>query len=76
MLKSILVLTSVLQLTSLASAGGPAYVAGASYFDPSAVGSPLIWAQGTLSYYTDQGDLSTILPGTSADTFVADAFAM
>jgi len=51
-------------------------VAGASFFDPSTVGSPLIWAQGTLSYYTDQGDLSAVLPGASADTFVANAFSL
>jgi hypothetical protein len=75
-LKSIFALTIVVQLTTVANAGGPAYVAGASYFEPSTLGSPLIWAQGTLSYYTDQGDLSAVLPGASADTFVANAFAM
>jgi hypothetical protein len=74
--KQIFVLAIVLQLTGIASAGGPAYVAGASYFDPSTTGSPLTWAQGSLSYYTDQGDLSAILPGASADSFVANAFAM
>ena len=76
MTKRIFALAIVLQLASVASAGGPAYVAGASYFDPSTVGSPLIWAQGTLSYYTDQGDLSAVLPGASADTFVANAFSL
>jgi hypothetical protein len=74
--KQIFALGIVLQLPSLAIAGGPAYVAGASYFDPSTVGSPLVWAQGTITYYTDQGDLSTILPGASADSFVANAFAL
>jgi hypothetical protein len=73
--KHISALAIVLQLASIAHAGGPAYVAGASYFDPSTVGSTLTWAQGTLSYYTDQGNLSAILPGASADTFVANAFA-
>jgi len=66
----------VLQLGTLARAGGPEYVAGASYFDPAIMGSPLTWAQGTISYYTDQGELSAILPGPSADSFVADAFGM
>jgi hypothetical protein len=75
MTKQILVLAIILHLASIASAGGPAYVAGASYFDPSTVGSPVTWAQGTLSYYTDQGDVSAILPGAGADTFVANAFA-
>ncbi len=50
-------------------------MAGASYFDPTTMGTPVIWAQGTINYYTDQGDLSAILPGPSADTFVAAAFA-
>jgi hypothetical protein len=74
--KQTFALVMVIQLASIASAGGPAYVAGSSYFDPSTVGSPLTWAEGTISYYTDQGDLSTILPGASADTFVANALAL
>jgi hypothetical protein len=35
----------------------------------------LTWAGGQISYYTDQGDLSPILPNASANTFVANAFA-
>ncbi|MCU1271614.1 MAG: putative lipoprotein [Acidobacteriaceae bacterium] len=76
MLKCLSTLAIVLQLASVARAGGPAYVAGASYFDPSTMGSPVTWAPGTISYYTDQGDLSAVLPGASADTFVANAFGM
>src|ERR1700737_2168938 len=76
MLKCLSTLAIVLQLASVARAGGPAYVAGASYFDPSTMGSPVTWAQGTISYYTDHGDLSAVLPGASADTFVANAFGM
>jgi hypothetical protein len=57
-------------------AGGPEYVAGKSYFDPAVKGLPLTWAQGAISYYTDQGDLSPILPGASTDSFVASAFAL
>ena len=76
MTRKIFALAVLLHLASLANAGGPDYVAGASFFDPSTVGSPLIWAQGTLSYYTDQGDLSAVLPGASADTFVANAFSL
>ena len=56
-------------------AGGPLYIAGVSYFDPATTGTPLIWSQGAVNYYTDQGDLSPILPGTGADAFVADAFS-
>ena len=55
-------------------AGGPAYIAGSSFFDTNVKGTPLTWGQGSLSYYTDQGDLSAALPGPSADAFVADAF--
>lgn len=69
-------LIAIIQLASIANAGGPAYVAGASYFNPPTMGSPLIWSQGTISYYTDQGDLSAFLPGASADAFVANAFSM
>ena len=35
----------------------------------------IVWAQGTINYYTDRGDLSLLLPGASADAFVATAFA-
>ena len=76
MLKCLFALGIVLQLARIESAGGPAYVAVTSYFDPSTMGSPVIWAQGSISYYTDQGDLSVILPGPTADTFVANAFGM
>jgi len=57
-----------------ARAGGPKYVAGSSYFNSGIMGTPLTWAGGTINYYTDQGDLSSILPGLSADTLVAQAF--
>ena len=76
MLKCVSALAIVLQLATVANAGGPAYVSGASYFDPSTMGTPLTWAQGTVKYYTDQGDLSAILPGSSAGTFVDNAFSM
>ena len=62
-------------MASLAHAGGPAYVAGASYFDPAVKGMPLTWANGAISYYTDRGNLSALLSGSSADAFVANAFA-
>jgi len=55
-------------------AGGPAFVAGSGY-DPGVKGQPLLWAQGSVSYYTDQGDLSPILNNSQADAFVATAFA-
>jgi hypothetical protein len=56
-------------------AGGPKSVAGTSYFLSTATGQPLVWPQGLITYYTDQGDLSPILPNASANAFVADAFS-
>lgn len=55
-------------------AGGPKYIAGSTFFDSSTMGQPLTWAQGQVNYYTDQGDLSPILPNAAANTFVANAF--
>src|SRR4029077_4191086 len=55
-------------------AGGPAFVAGSGYA-PGVEGHPLIWANGSVQYFTDQGDLSPILPNAQADVFVAAAFS-
>jgi len=62
-------------LVRMARAGGPAYVAGPSYFDPAVKGLPLTWASGSIRYFTDPGDLSTVLPHSAADAFVADALS-
>ncbi len=59
----------------LARAGGPEYVAGSSYFNPGTMGQPITWSLGQVNYYTDQGDLSPILPNASANAFVASAFS-
>ena len=61
--------------TLLARAGGPKLIAGTTYFDPTRTGQPLTWQQGAITYYTDQGDLSPILPNSSANSLVADAFS-
>jgi len=65
----------VVLMAMLARGGGPQYIAGSSYFIASAMGQPVTWAQGQIDYYTDQGDLSPILPNTSANALVADAFS-
>src|SRR4051812_4591687 len=57
------------------TAGGPLNVAGVSGFDSGLAGTPITWANGQVSYYTDQGDLSALLPNAAADQFVSDAFA-
>src|SRR3984885_11043815 len=53
----------------ISRAGGPKSVAGTTYFDPTTTGQPLVWPQGIIIYYTDQGDLSPILPNASANAF-------
>ncbi len=65
---------TVLSFTGIMYAGGPEYVAGSSYFNSSTMGQPIIWSGGQLNYYTDQGDLSPILPNSAANAFVASAF--
>lgn len=66
----------VLFVALLSRAGGPKNVAGASYFESSVTGQPLVWAQGGITYYTDQGDLSPLLPNASANDFVAAVFSV
>ena len=68
-------LAVVLLFAVIARAGGPKYVAGSSYFNPSAMGQPVTWSLGAVAYYTDQGDLSPLLPNGSANALVADAFS-
>ncbi len=60
-------LAIVFFFAALARAGGPAYVAGSSYFNSGTMGQPITWSQGQVNYYTDQGDLSPILPNASAN---------
>jgi len=64
----------LIYVSAAARAGGPAFVAGAGY-NPGVAGQPLIWANGSVQYFTDQGNLSPILSGAQADAFVATAFS-
>ena len=73
-LSSRLVLAILLGST-WAYGGGPRFVAGVTGFDPAVAGKPILWANGVVNYYTDQGDLSSLLPQASANAFVADAFS-
>jgi hypothetical protein len=57
-----------------ALAGGPKYVAGSTYFNASSMGQPITWPLGAINYYTDQGNLSPILPNAAANSLVANAF--
>ncbi|HLK34369.1 MAG TPA: hypothetical protein VKT29_14845, partial [Terriglobales bacterium] len=65
----------MLAMPAVVLAGGPLYVAGVSEFQQGTAGTPLTWRDGAVSYYTDQGDLSPLLPQDAANAFVADAFS-
>ncbi len=65
----------VVALAGQARAGGPKYVAGSSYFNSGTMGQPLTWSLGQVNYYTDQGDLSPILPNAAANALVSSSFS-
>jgi hypothetical protein len=50
-----------------AQAGGPLYV--------SSRGVPITWRDGHVIYYTDQGNLSALLPNAEANQLIADAWS-
>lgn len=47
-------------LLEAAFAGGPKYVAGATYFNSAVMGQPVVWANGQVRYYVDQGALGPL----------------
>jgi IPT/TIG domain len=57
-------------------AGGPRWVAGPSYFNASAKGQPVVWANGQINYYVDQGSLSATVNNAQANAMVASAVAV
>ncbi len=57
-------------------ASGPRWVAGAQYFNPAAKGSPVVWAGGQVSFYMDQGALSSSVSNAAAAYGVAQAAAV
>ena len=71
----VVIVLLLLALMDSAQAGGPQLVAGSSYFDAGTKGTPVNWSPGAVSYYTDQNDLSPVLPHAAADALVADAFS-
>jgi hypothetical protein len=60
----------------IAHAGGPRWVAGSSYFNASANGQPIVWANGQVTYFTDLGALSSQVSQTQANAMVATAAAV
>lgn len=66
----------ILVCVLISRAGGPKNIAGTLYFDSSVTGQPLTWRDGKITYFTDQGNLSPILPNSSANTLVANSFSV
>jgi hypothetical protein len=59
-----------------ARAGGPRYIAGATYFNSSVAGQSLRWAGGKVSYYVDQGPLSSTVSNQQATAMIDAAAAL
>ena len=59
-----------------AHAGGPKYVAGVSYFNPSVLGQPAHWSAGFVNYYVDQGPLNANISNQQATAMVDAAAAL
>lgn len=56
-----------------AFASGPRWVAGSVFFDPAAQGQPVVWANGRVRYFLDQGALSSFVSNSQAAGMVAAA---
>ncbi len=50
----------LLGMRGTAFAGGPKYVAGATYFNSAVMGQPVVWANGQVRYFVDQGSLGPL----------------
>lgn len=59
-----------------ARAGGPRFVAGASYLNPGVAGQPVRWAGGRVNYYVDQGPLNGTVSNQQAVGMVDAAAAL
>lgn len=57
-------------------AGGPRYIAGSTFFNPSVMGQPLHWAGGKVNYYVDQGPLNAAVSNQQATAMVDAAAAL
>lgn len=72
----ILLVAAALVTTPWAVAGGPRWYAGSAYFDPAVMGQPVVWQNGQVAYYTDQGELSPMVSNAQANTMVATTAAV
>jgi len=72
---AILIVVSLFLVPACAVAGGPKYIAGASFFNPAVVGQPVHWAAGQVNYFVDQGPLSASVTNQQATAMVDAAAA-
>ncbi len=73
---SVFILAGCAGCINQARASGPHWVAGVNYFQPTAKGQPVVWAGGLVSYYLDQGELSSSVSNSQAASLVANAAAV
>lgn len=69
-------LVVVLLGAGVAEGSGPRWVAGVNYFDPAAKGKPIVWANGNLTFYIDQGGLSPLLAQSQVVAMLSTAAAV
>lgn len=74
--RTTLIVTSLLLVPACATAGGPKFVAGTSYFNPAVIGQPVHWSGGQVNYSVDQGPLSGYLTNQQATAMVDAAAAL
>jgi hypothetical protein len=69
-------LTFALLAPAFSFAGGPKYIAGATYFNPGVLGQSLHWANGQVNYYVDKGPLSATVSNQQAVAMVDTAASL
>lgn len=69
-------LALLLLAPACALAGGPKYIAGTGFFNPSVAGQPIHWAGGQVNYFVDQGPLSGSVTNLQATAMVDAAAAL
>ncbi len=69
-------LSLLLVAPTAARAGGPKYVAGATYFNPAVLGQPIHWPSGQVNYFVDRGPLNSQVTNQQATAMVDAAAAL
>jgi hypothetical protein len=76
LLRLVVSLLALALAPAVSRAGGPKYIAGASYFDPAVLGQPVHWSGGLVRYYVDQGPLNSQVTNQQATAMVDAAAAL